>query len=120
MEQRDAIISNFIGEKLWSKEELSDGRPQQWKFKFCDGYYPSLDTMKFSTSWDWLMPVVIKIKEIGYDSTMVICGLHNEVDKMIIHTTTDIISEHTGTSLIDAVYKAVVDFIKWYNKTKSS
>ena len=58
------------------------------------------DCVKYNTSWDWLMPVVQKCYKIdneeGFDS------LVNAV----------------STLDIDGTYKAVVEFINEYNKTK--
>tara|TARA_R110000823_G_scaffold5392_10_gene21227 strand:- start:172 stop:474 length:303 start_codon:yes stop_codon:yes gene_type:complete len=51
--------------------------------------------LSFEISWDWLMPVVIKIEE------------QNEL-----------IGTHILSTNINATYKAVVKFIKTYNETK--
>tara|TARA_Y100000310_G_scaffold345581_1_gene466889 strand:- start:2911 stop:3216 length:306 start_codon:yes stop_codon:yes gene_type:complete len=58
---------------------------------------------KYPTSWDWLMPVVEKCYEYG--------ELHNEHREWIIETLSGIIS-------INDTYRAVVEFIKYYNLNK--
>jgi hypothetical protein len=57
--------------------------------------------VKFHTSWDWLMPVVGEIDHLEYES--------ERLDK---------IEMAIKTRQINAVHKAVVEFIKWYNENK--
>jgi len=63
------------------------------------GEYIHCEEMEFHTSWDWLMPVVEKIKDIptyeGYDS----------IDFVLNCDLT-----------IENLYNSVVEFIKEYNK----
>ena len=54
-----------------------------------------LDEMKYRTSWKWLMPVVEKIKDMGYDQ---------ELDKIDNVLTCNLRKEN--------LYNAVVEFIK--------
>ncbi len=58
---------------------------------------------KYHASWDWLMPVVGKIGKVPniQDHTV-----YNKVNKSLSIFTLD----------IDKTYKAVVEFIKWYNQ----
>ena len=72
--------------------------------------------LKFHSSWDWLMPIVQKIEglknhyiEIVEDSAYVY-----DVSKFDDNQTDPVIITK-GDTKIDAVYKAVVEFIKWYN-----
>lgn len=74
------------------------------------------DELPYHTSWDWLMPVVEKIE--GCD------GVSDE-EVVTIEYHDCIIPYHQGEiraigadSKIDAVYQAVVAFIKWYNENK--
>ena len=61
------------------------------------GIYAFSD-MKYHTSWDWLMPVVQKCYKIDNEE-----GFDSLVDAV-------------STLDIDGTYKAVVEFIKEYNK----
>ena len=86
-------------------------------------YMPQLQAqdLKYHVSWDWLMPVVDKIERIVFDEEnsfnvtigsgiyCVVQDLHGECYEMIYD------DEETK---IEAVYKAVVDFIKWHNENK--
>jgi hypothetical protein len=61
------------------------------------------DEMEFKESWDWLMPVVETCYHNGAEE--------NHIGD-ITHALLDCDLEYT--------YNAVVEFIKWYNKTKTS
>jgi len=63
--------------------------------------------------WEYLMPVVVKIQELGYPYLISDCTCtFYEVwqEKMASH-------QH-GETTRDAIYKAVVEFIEWYNENK--
>lgn len=92
--------------QYWLPEE-----DKRYKGKFV-GYY---DTLQYHEFWDWLMPVVDKITGMGYDVLINSNGMHNEPHSCDITTTTDVQATATSELLIDCVYKAVVEFIKWYN-----
>ena len=66
----------------------------------------SYKTMEYHTSWDWLMPVVEKINWHGYPLEGL--NLANNVYCAC------------GMAKIELIYKAVIEFIKWYNKQKTS
>lgn len=72
-----------------------------------------INESKYHTSWDWLMPVVEKINKTKnkYGSTDVI------IYRMTCHVNDpeQIIVEATGKNMMEATYKAVVEFIKWHN-----
>jgi len=74
----------------------------------------------YHDSWDWLMPVVEKIKQyclykvedVGGDYKVVFIdnsGYNPSEQKMFMFSDKD---------YKKATYKAVVEFIKWYNKNK--
>jgi len=65
--------------------------------------------LKYDSSWDWLIPVVEKIeKEKGIQIAIypVACEIYY-FGKCLTNITED--------SKISAIYKAVVEFIKWFN-----
>lgn len=85
--------------------------------------------MKFHSSWDWIMPVVEKISNTvikghppfnsdEYVKVEIICNgyvkIYNFRDTPIFTNVS------TEGSLIIAIYKAVVQFIKWYNSVNST
>lgn len=101
-------------------DQINEGRsPENCYFplpkptRFCDF------TLKYDTSWDWLMPVVIKIEEIEMDkcwpfqveilSRESVQIIDNRSDTAIVFINQD------HAPKIESVYKSVVQFIKWYN-----
>lgn len=76
--------------------------------------------LKYHTSWDWLMPVVEKIENIllstdnSFNVTIgcgIYCTIQDAYGELIDINTCE-------PTKIEATYKAVVEFIKWYNKNK--
>lgn len=64
------------------------------------------EDLKFSSSWDWLIPVIDKITSL------------NEYSKFIDYTAS-MVSEggiYINTKYIENTYSEVVNFIEWYNK----
>lgn len=59
LEKANELIADFIGERL----KPSTLGPQQWKFPWCEGYFPSTRSMRFHESFDWVIPVYRKIQK---------------------------------------------------------
>lgn len=78
--------------------------------KLIMGFIGKLDwavaSLKYHSSWDWLMPVVIKCRESYLRSNAVDTGLK------LFHGNTEL------GEPINKVWIAVVEFIKWKNGTK--
>ena len=60
--------------------------------------------LKYDSSWNWLMPVVQKIKEINIDKPI---WMFEELNQRLLFVD------------IKGVYKCVVEYIKWYNKQEN-
>lgn len=93
--------------------------------------HQSSDESEYHSSWDELMPVLEKIKKTAremYQTDLTENFIIFEID--IWDNTVTIIDEDTGTypicspikkeNLIDAIYEAVVEFIKWHNQIKEN
>ena len=65
-----------------------------------------LENLNYHTSWDWLMPVVGKIKDTSYRF------YRKEID--------DIDNVLTCDLRIEKLYQAVVEYIKYHNKVIES
>jgi hypothetical protein len=95
IEENNKLIAEFYG--LDEHFFISENVGQELR-EFND------DELRFDTSWDWLMPVaneIIKSRDeqnADWDLTQLKYAL--------------------CTTNIELVYKAVVEFIKWYNKSK--
>lgn len=70
--------------------------------------------LKYHSSWDWLMPVVEKINS-GNEYDVIIyrttCHINDKIE-LLIETT-------SKGKLIECVWQAVVEFIKYYNSQPS-
>jgi len=84
------------------------------------------DICKFHSSWDWLMPVVEKIEKLGYYTKISgcasgichYCWFNEGGDE---HKPYQIIIGYNGEnqeSKIYVVWRACIEFIKWYNGQK--
>lgn len=99
------LIAEFMGYD--SVTEINGGQPE-W----------GVQNMKFNTSLNWLMPVIKKIKEKArvyiFDNTII------EPNKEYLPkgTLSVTISQWQGKTEIENTYKAVVEYINWYNKNK--
>lgn len=72
----------------------------------------SPDHIRYDRSWDWLMPVVEKIESLKgrIDIHQYGCSLQYKFGSVA--------QEFAEETKIASVFKAVVDFIEWYNKYK--
>lgn len=81
-------------------------------------YAPNFITKEYQSVWDWLMPVVEKIEEKGSPYYIEIvethCYIYN-VDKISDTKFQGFIITDAETK-IEAVWKSVVEFIKYINK----
>lgn len=71
--------------------------------RFNSGDWYAIHDIDFTSSWDFLMPVVFKITELK--------GVHKQEQQKVFNS---ICSEITIT------HKACVEFIEWYNENQSN
>lgn len=82
----------------------------------------SLSRLQYDSSWDWLMPVVEKIgEELGYRVT--ICTTFTRIWRpeekgFVPQVRNNDIEWRNLDGSLNATYRAVVEFIKWYNQQK--
>jgi hypothetical protein len=67
--------------------------------------------LKYHSSWDWLMPVVEKIEKMDYGFKM--C---RKVVEVYVDSTKEVILKTKESCRFESLFKAVVEFIKWYNE----
>lgn len=85
-----------------------------------NGEYIYIEDLEYNSSWDWLMPVVEKIERTNngtddnYFNVTIGCGF----DCTIFDAHHELIINTCEQTKIKTVYKAVVEFIEWYNKNK--
>ena len=133
---KDTLIAEFMG---WKIDNNFPDKNKVWR---SPGNNIELEsTMKFSLSWDWIMPVVEKIELLDLSEWMYKWeGIDGETEYNFEGISVEI--EHTrcwiyiNLSLdpywtinektfkvkyetkLEAVYKSVIEFIEWYNKRK--
>ena len=108
--ETNKLIAEFMD---WTKpfNEIHDAT----LYKVEQGTF-ELDELQYHTSWDWLMPVVEKIEFESNPEVRFIIMQHDcEIQEINGGHWRDLI-EFNETSKLQATYKAVVEFIKWYNK----
>lgn len=130
------LIAEFMGAATLEKcPNIIKGYIQKDEVWFSEEYNPKIEVesttkltdLKYDSSWNWLMPVVERIKFIedhqddffeDYHSINFkmefFYGVELWIDKDRLYLQTAF-GEDT---LKDAVYSAVLNFINWYNKTK--
>lgn len=134
--ENDILIAEFIG---WKIDNSFPDKDKVWR---SPGNNIELGTtMKFSQSWDWLMPVIEKIEsldlsewmyswedmdgETNYNFEGISVEIENTRCWIYINLSLDpywTINEKTFNikheTKLKAVYEAVVEFIEWYNERK--
>lgn len=72
----------------------------------CETTIFRFEELLFNKSWDWIIPVVKKIHVVEqphlFDNEAI--DVIDDVDEALSHLN------------LDDIYKAIVEFIKWYNK----
>lgn len=127
------LIAEFLG---WEYTEFRDGG---YYFTVPDELCPAPDCLQddeynkffdagllFNSSWEWLMPVVEKIESLGHDVVIEVynmnkqCAIFKKEDGGVHprHANTLPFIMCSETDKRKATYRAVVEFIKWYNKIK--
>lgn len=88
------------------------------KLKLSIGESIILDQLLFHSSYEWIMDVVEKIESLGYVST--IEQLQHGEHRVFFNKKETLEGVANGARDTEskkiAIYKAVVDFIDWYNK----
>lgn len=80
---------------------------------------PSILWLQYHTSWDWIMQVVEKMESLHY--WVNICLKECTVTDCNVSSFPEIVNigKDEADTKIEAVWLAVVAFVKWYNKTIS-
>jgi len=76
-----------------------------------------INLAKYHISWDWLMPVVEKIESLGYSYDRINADIFINTQKgeNVIPNPMD----GNIMTMLQKTYKAVVEFITWYNEKNS-
>ena len=112
MEENNKIIAKFLGWEILNDMTYS---------KITKGKWIELDKLKFHSDWNWLMEVVEKIENLTDKNNFVLYDINIYSDAVIIadqedHEKVSITKSDGFTSKIEMVYKACIEFVKWYNQ----
>ena len=80
-----------------------------------------IENAKYHSSWDWLMRAILKINTMdNFDYSVKIftmdCQIENSKGEIIARCG----CKYNPDELINSVWEAVVEFIKWYNLCQKS
>lgn len=116
MNENNKMIALFMGFKLVGKE-LVDVDTEYSSHKLVEDFnvhmlflleedeYPDYSYLSFNSHWDWLMPVIAKIRDLS-----------KTVNEVEIDTWYEYMKEVLPFADIKSAYKYTVEFIQWYNK----
>ena len=116
--EENKLIAEFMG--AVEQEFLGKNRFFFYKNSRIENlaYLPS--ELKFHSSWDWLMPVAEKItNELNYSVELNSLGTNNW--RFAVYSGGSLVCQSRLLETpIEAIYTAVIEFIKWYNLKKKS
>ena len=128
MKEGNKLIAEFMG--LVKEDRYLSFETGRYCKKDNDGCYPdpmkvfikdgrAVHTLFYSSDWNWLMPVVEKIEEVGYAVEIVQDSaiIYEHSSKGTLNCLVHVLSSN---GKLEATYKAVIEFIKWYNENPPS
>lgn len=91
------------------------------------GMTETQDKHWYHKSWDWLMPVLIKIRNMGYEVRIDMwecdhdwisgCAIYLKNTCNKAFSKDNIVwNNQLGDNELETVYMTIIDFINWYNK----
>lgn len=114
VQENNKLIHEFMGGRWFSKRYPRNhgiGAPEAWD------NLPAPDIIiekaKYHSSWDWLMPVVGKIKKMEHDPKEMFMGITLEREMMFTGVT-----QLPICTTIEMLFKKIVGFIQWFNTQK--
>ena len=115
------LFPEMLDKKAIEKNGLEIGKNMIQKMGV---YLNDYSNSRYHTSWDWLMPVIIKISKLkisleptdidyAYPRTF---GMMNEEGDLMFRFNGFLL--HSDKELINAANKATIEYIEWYNEQK--
>lgn len=143
MEEKNKLIAEFMGLKVSAITKIVNGTRQQGYYLLTEDLillreheeviggecvdilseadYALPEEMRYNTSWDWLMPVVEKIESLrGFTKVngyFILDSIGN-YSRFILDDGTRIFESEIASTKLYSVFKAVIEFIEWYNENK--
>jgi hypothetical protein len=114
--ENNKLLADFFGGKYKNQTNIPLNDNEIWlpKFGVCH-LGNNGKVLKFHSDWNWLMEVVEKIDGLCRNTGFEIYSryVHIRVNNNLT------ISSNVCNSKREAVYKACVEFVKWYNEQKN-
>lgn len=104
----DCKYSEFISHKDWVMAQYYSTDKHKKRTTH-------IKLFKYHESWDWLMPVIGKIEDLGYPTT-ISKWAEEQVNCCSIDGVVDFNSK--SDNKLKVTYGAIIEFINWYNKNK--
>jgi len=124
-----SLVAQFMGAKV--EKPYSDYDDISGSMFYYSKEYPSphiflnvpLSGIKYDSCFSWLMPVIEKIAKLKlYDDSELEFSAYpitfGRFDDGLFMFRLNNFPLHTATTLIEAAYEGVVEFILWYNTNK--
>jgi len=118
-EENNQLIAEFMGvkpnkdgeyEMYQALDFIEDGEDEKHSY--------SGKEMEFKASWNWIMPVVEKVDQIG--ASVIIGRMFCEIKYIDPLNQSKHFEVRIASGVkINAINGAIVDFIQWYNENKS-
>lgn len=99
---QNKLIAEFMG--------LQFSKGEYYRPLYNSGDWIPENELQYHTSWDWLMPVVEKIENLGYE--LIIAESRCKINHNTDHSIEEVINIDIIGSKIDVTYQAVVEFIE--------
>ena len=112
--EMNMLIAYFMG-YLHTKENYVTTKGTKYMFPDKTNSTKHINDLRYNLSWDWLMSVVEKIESLDYHVVFHDTDIYIYGGSMENYIVTRYESKEDKK---DAVYKAVIEFINWYNKNK--
>lgn len=120
--EHNKLIAEFMGGEY--VEDTTQYKIHYYRFEVCPMQHITgrwtapLEGLFYDCKWDWLMPVYQKIIQSDsvdhYTPYFRTFGTITDDKQFMVRLTTFAI--HCGETLIEATYKAIVEYIEWYNE----
>lgn len=104
------VDNKLIAEFMELLEISNETYPILYKDKNSDEWFAP-DELKYHTDWNWLMEVVEKIESLNF-----IVYIETNYCQLYNATNHEELIKSIYSTKIESVYKACVEFVKWYNE----
>jgi len=122
--EQNKLIAEFMGGLYTPSFELRKGEiwlPIQGICRYDTIEIGRGRTLKYHTSWDWIMPVIEEIEKHIYANDeyynfQILGGCYVII---ISSHGNELVTSDNGQSKLECVYNACIEFIRWHNNQKA-